>query len=110
MEKAIELEIDRWLDVGKFVQKGITGGDLLAVGSDHHVADVSALGGAGVGEAQRALHIAGAVDFDDPEAGMLLVVSAQTAVVWTATLARAAVGKRNRARFVNRAWDTLLPA
>src|SRR3990172_309201 len=37
--------------------------------------------GAGVGEAQGTIHIAGAVHFDNPHAGMLLMIGAQTAVV-----------------------------
>jgi len=56
--------------------------------------------GASVGEAQRALHVARAVDLDDAEAGMLLVIGAQPAVVRTALLDLASKGERNGARFV----------
>src|SRR5574341_327359 len=44
----------------------------------------------GLGEAQRAVHVAGAVHFDDAETRVLLVVGAQ------ATVVRAAVGNVSR--------------
>ena len=37
--------------------------------------------GAGVGEAERAVHVAGAVDLDDAQAGVLLMVGAEAAIV-----------------------------
>src|SRR5262249_35664050 len=59
----------------------------IALGADEAVQDVldlierKAEALARVGEAQWALHVAGAVDLDDAEAGVLLVVKAQAAVV-----------------------------
>ena len=40
--------------------------------------------GTGVGKAQRAIHIAGAIYFDDAEAGVLLMLRTQSAIVRTA--------------------------
>ena len=54
----------------------------------------------GISKAKRAVHIAGAVDLDDPETGMLLVVWAQAAIVWAAMLDLGAVNERNGAGLV----------
>ena len=40
----------------------------------------------GIGEAQRTIHVAGAVHFDDAQAGVLLMIRAQSAVVRTAVV------------------------
>ena len=51
-------------------------------------------------EAQRTIHVAHAVDLNDPEAGVLLMVGTQSAVVRTAPLVFGAERQRNGSRFV----------
>ncbi len=52
------------------------------------------------GKTERAIHVADAVHFDDAEAGVLLVVGAQAAVVRTTIVNFGAIGQRNGAGFV----------
>src|SRR5260370_18959420 len=54
----------------------------------------------GIGKAQGAIHIAGAVYFDNPQTGVLLMVWAQSAVVRTSIVDFAVKGQRDRPRFV----------
>ena len=54
----------------------------------------------GIGKAQRTVHVAGAVHFDDPQAGMLLVLGTQTAVKRTAALDLGGIIKGDCARLV----------
>ena len=56
--------------------------------------------GSRFGEAQRTLHVAGAVDLDDAEAGVLLVVRAEAAIVRAAVLDFGGEGERNGAGLV----------
>ena len=56
--------------------------------------------GARIGEAQRAIHVAGAVDLDDAHAGVLLVVRAQAAVVGTPVFDLGGELEGNSARLV----------
>src|SRR5713226_375517 len=56
--------------------------------------------GACGGEAQRAVHVAHAVDLDDPQTRVLLVIRAQSTVVGTTLLELAAKGQRDRPRLV----------
>ena len=53
-----------------------------------------------IGKAKWAIHIAGAVDFNDAKTGVLLMIGAQAAIVGTAIFDLRAIGKRDRARFV----------
>src|SRR6516162_8270571 len=48
-----------------------------------------------IGKAQRAIHVAGAVDLDDAKAGMLLMVWAQTAIMRAAAFDFRATRQRN---------------
>src|SRR6516225_4925143 len=76
----------------------------LALGSHEvveHLFDLferQAESGAGFRKAERASHVAGAIDLDDAEARMLLVVGTQPAIVWAAISNLRSVSERNRPR------------
>jgi hypothetical protein len=55
---------------------------------------------AGRRKTQRAIHVAHAVDLDDPEARVLLMVGAEAAVVRASVLGLGAEGQRDRSRLV----------
>ena len=143
--EAVELKVECRPHLVELLQKMIVPGDSLAVGVEHHEANVAGLCGANeiddprmdgrlaagklenlgitfgadviveqlfhlferqaesrrrIGEAKRTIHVAGAVDLDDAEAGMLLMVRAQTAIMRTAALDLCAICQGNRAGLV----------
>src|SRR5712692_2285480 len=55
---------------------------------------------AGIGKAERTLHVTGAIHFNDARAGVLLVLRTEAAVVRTPMLYFGRVGKRYSARLV----------
>jgi len=143
--ETVELEVDGGADLGQLGQEAVVRGDALAIGVEHHVADIPTLGraqhlgdlgmdaglaarelhdlgppfgahqlvqdllhllqrqlepGPGVGEAEGTVHVAGAVDLDDSEAGVLLVLGAEPAVVGAAPVYLGVEGERDGARLV----------
>ena len=65
-----------------------------------HFFERQAEAGTGFGEAKRTIHVAGAVDLDDAETGVLLMVRAEAAIVRAAVFDLRSVSERDRARLV----------
>src|SRR5947199_8354193 len=95
---------DMWvhgrLAAGKLHHLGPTFGPHVIV---EHLLDFlegQAKAGRRIGKAKGTIHVAGAVDLDDAEAGVLLVVRAKSTVVRAATIDCRAMGQRYRAGLV----------
>ena len=92
--------MDRRLAAGKLHHLRITFGADVVVQNVFDFFERQAEPGPGFGKTQRTGHIAGAVHFDDAQAGVLLMVRAQAAIVRAAVLHFGRELHGNRARLV----------
>src|SRR5579885_401509 len=80
------LWVDRWLPTGKLHHFGIAFGLHQMVKDALNLFQRQVKARPGVGKAERAIHIAGAVDLNDAQTGVLLMIGAEAAIVGTAML------------------------
>ncbi len=88
LEDLDDLRVDGWLATRELQKVGLA---LARYQRIHHLLDIGqrAVRGAGrrtIGEAHRTGEIAGLVHVDEAEAGMLLVIGAEPAIIGTALL------------------------
>src|SRR5262249_34127510 len=95
-EHGDDLGVDRGLAAGELDDLGVALGAHEVVEDAFHFLERQIVPRAGVGEAERAIHVAGAVDLDDADTGVLLVFGAEAAVVGAAVLDRRRELERDR--------------
>ena len=94
------LRMDRRLAAGELHQLRISFGGDKAIENVFHFFERQTEARAGLGETQRTRHVAGAVDLDDAETSVLLVIGTQTAIVRAAVFDLRGEFQRNGAGLV----------